>query len=83
MSILSIDYALNAFSATILARRARGRIAAYFGDLAGLACLLGSTRKKHGWLSCVGHFCWIIQLLLDGGASVRETPFERWEDLRL
>lgn len=56
LSIPSIDYALNALSDTILARRPRGRIAAYFGDLAGLAGLLGSAREEHGWLSCGGHF---------------------------
>lgn len=63
----SIDYALDAFSATILAWGSIGRVAAYFGDLASLACLLGSAGEKHGRLSCVGHFGWIIQLLLTWG----------------
>lgn len=47
LSILSIDYTLNAFSDTVLAGRASSRIAAYLGDLARLAGLLGSSREEH------------------------------------
>lgn len=64
LSNSSIDYALNAFSATILAWGSSGRVAAHLSNLTSLACLLGSAGEKHGWLSCVGHFGWIIQLLL-------------------